>query len=354
VRGLIRRAPGAVPTTLDPAIEWIVGDLREAGVRQRAVDGMRGVIHAAGWVSLGSDPRGESRAVNVDATAGLLQASRRAGVERFVYTSTIWTVAAGSATEPATEESEWNLASIRSPYCESKRAAERLVLDDNGPEFRTAVLCPGMVLGPGGDRPTSTRLLLELARLPVAILARGGIPVVDVRVVAHAHIRGLERAEPGSRHVVAGPYVSYPEIAELVARVARWPRRIVIVPDVCERPLTWLLKSLDGWSRGRFFGLTAATIAGGFLRLHVSGAKADRDFGLCHPSPLQLIFDTLDDCRRNGQARWLPPLRPIDGDNGDMAPPSRSCPEDGMRRGGLPPQVELDSPEEGLGGFQGF
>jgi hypothetical protein len=29
-------------------------------------------------------------------------------------------------------------------------------------------------------------------------------------------------------------------------------------------------------------------------------------------------------------------------------------PEDGMRRGGLPPQVELDSPEEGLGGFQGF
>ena len=95
VRGLTRRPPSIEPG--DPPIEWLAGDLRDADVRRRALAGVRGVVHAASWVCLGLDPRGNSQAINVEATARLLAESAQAGVERFVYTLTLYTLAAGTA-----------------------------------------------------------------------------------------------------------------------------------------------------------------------------------------------------------------------------------------------------------------
>jgi dihydroflavonol-4-reductase len=299
VRGLARRTPPRAPG--DPPIEWVIGDLREASTRERAVAGVRGVIHAASWVSLGADPRGESRAVNVEATRDLLERAAAAGVTRFVYTSTLWTVAAGTAAAPASEESVWNLECVRSPYSESKREAERLVLARNRPDFRTAVLCPGLVIGPRDVRPTSTRVLLEMARTPLAFVPNGGIPVIDAHVVALAHVRALERAEPGTRYVVTGSYLSYPELAALVARVAGRPWKTVVIPDILEGPLRRSATLAARLGGERWSDASAASVSGGFLHLHVSGARADAAFELLHPPPLQSVTEALEDHRRAGR-----------------------------------------------------
>ncbi len=308
VRALARRLPPSEP--LDPPIEWLLGDLRNPDDRARAVAGARGVVHAASWVSLASDPRGESYAVNVEATRELLERGRAAGVERFVYTSTSWTVAAGSPEAPAVETAAWNLVSLRSPYSETKREAERLVLEHDQPGFGTVVLCPAMVIGPRDVRPTSTRVLLHMARTPVALLPEGGTAVVDVRVVAEAHVRALQRAETGRRYVLAGPYLSYAEMAGLVARVAGRPRRIVTIPDALERPMAWVAGRIDHLVRGRWPEVSAAAVSGGFLHFHLSGALADAAFDLQHPPPIESIFEALDDFSHSGRAPWLALRRP--------------------------------------------
>ena len=96
-------------------------------IRRQAVAEMRAVIHSAGWVSLGQDASGLSQAINVEATRGLLDDAKRASVERFVLTSTLHTLAAGTAANPADETSTWNLQSVDSPYARTKREAESLV-----------------------------------------------------------------------------------------------------------------------------------------------------------------------------------------------------------------------------------
>jgi dihydroflavonol-4-reductase len=303
VRGLVRHLPRVDPE--DQPIEWVLGDLRDHEVRTRAVTGVWGVAHCGGWVHLASDFDGEARAVNVEATRGLLADSVAAGVERFVYTSTLQTLAAGSAECPADEETPWNLETVRSPYVESKREAERHVLAGQGGRLATLVLCPGMVIGPRDPRPTSTRVLLEMAKTPVAFLPAGGISVIDAHVLALAHQRALESRESGRRFALVGPYLSYREQAELVARLTGRPRRFVAIPDGWERPLTRFARGLDRLARGRGTTLSAATVAGGFLRFHVRGDRADAAFNLRHPPPIRSIYQALADFQKSGRAPWL-------------------------------------------------
>lgn len=303
VRGLVRRLPRIDPE--DPPIEWMLGDLRDPEVRARAVAGVWGVAHCGGWVNLNCDMAGAARAVNVEATRGLLADCVSAGVERFLYTSTIQTLAAGSAEEPADEESPWNLERVDSPYVESKREAERHVLDGQQGRLATLVLCPGMVIGPRDPRPTSTRVLFEMARTPVAFLPAGGIPVVDAHVLALAHQRALESDQVGRRFALVGPYLSYREQAQLVTRLTGRPRWIVAIPDRWEGPLTGFAGRLDRLVRGRAPAVSAATVAGGFLRLYVKGDRADAAFQLNHPPPIQSIYEALADFQRTGRAPWL-------------------------------------------------
>jgi UDP-glucose 4-epimerase len=75
----------------DPGVRAVTGDLCDPGVRDAAVTGdLDGVIHLAAATSvLGSlaDPAGV-HAINVEATAGLLDLARRREVPRFLMAST--------------------------------------------------------------------------------------------------------------------------------------------------------------------------------------------------------------------------------------------------------------------------
>ena len=162
VRGLTRRPP--MREAGDPSIDWLVGDLRDPEIRRRALDGVRGVIHVASWVSFGPDRLGISKAVNVDCTRQLLAESASSAVDRFVYTSTLYSLGAGTESEPADEATAWNLQSLESDYTRTKRQAEKLVLEANRPGFSTIALCPGMVQGPRDSKPTSTTIAKAYSR----------------------------------------------------------------------------------------------------------------------------------------------------------------------------------------------
>lgn len=290
VRGLARVRPETHED--DPPIDWLIGDIRDPGVREEAAAGVRGVIHSAGWVSLGPDRRGLGHAVNVEATRSLIEQARQSGVRRFIYTSTLHTIAAGTPDAPAEESTTWNLQCVDSPYCRSKRHAEDLVRAASDDAFETIVLCPGMVLGPRDPKPTSTRLLHALASRRIAVVPRGGIPVIDAEVLALAHRRALTSGRPGARYAIVGPYVSYPELARLVAEVTGRPRVVLTAIDSLKRPLILLARLIEGLRLEAEFSV--ATVSGGFLALHVSGRRADACFRLQHPAPLCTIRSALE------------------------------------------------------------
>jgi dihydroflavonol-4-reductase len=290
VRGVARRAVAGEPG--DPAIEWVVGDLMDAEVRRRALDGVRGVIHTAGWVSLGPDQHGISHSTNVERTKELLTEAKAAGAERFVYTSTLYTLAGGTPERRADESSQWNLHRIDSSYIRTKRAAERMVLEASGGAFTTIALCPGMVLGPRDPKPTSTQIVKSFSRTMIAIAPQGGIPIVDARLVAVAHRRALVAGGSGQRYAVIGPYMSYGELAKHVASITGRPRWTFMLPDLTEPLVVTAAGCFGPLARRWWPDVSRPLAAAGFLRMHVSGERANQCLGLEHPS----ARDTVASC----------------------------------------------------------
>ncbi|MFM5930016.1 MAG: NAD-dependent epimerase/dehydratase family protein [Novosphingobium sp.] len=103
VRALARR-----PQQPKPHVTWVGGDLGDAAALDRLMEGAEAVIHVAGLVSADAD--GFEQA-NVVGTLNVIEAARRAGVQRLVFVSSL------SAREPDL-----------STYGASKARAEKLVM----------------------------------------------------------------------------------------------------------------------------------------------------------------------------------------------------------------------------------
>jgi UDP-glucose 4-epimerase len=107
------------------AYDWLEGDLADYAVCQRAVDGAEYVFHEAAIPSVPRSVREplQSHASGPTATINMLEASRHAGVKRFIF-------AASSSAYGETEElpkHEAMMPSPLSPYAVGKLAGEHYV-----------------------------------------------------------------------------------------------------------------------------------------------------------------------------------------------------------------------------------
>ena len=123
VRVLDNFATGARANLTAGAVELLEGDLRDAAIVERAVQGIEVVFHQAALPSVArslEDPA-TTHAVNATGTLTLLLAARRAGVRRVVYASSS-SVYGDSPTLPKREEMP---TQPKSPYAVSKLAGEQ-------------------------------------------------------------------------------------------------------------------------------------------------------------------------------------------------------------------------------------
>jgi len=112
-----------------PGFEFVRGDICDRSVLKEAVAGIESVVHLAAIVGDPACSRQPdlARAVNLDASLALIEESKRAGVNRFVFASTCSNY--GRMKDPnvyVDEESELSPVSL---YAETKVAIEKALLD---------------------------------------------------------------------------------------------------------------------------------------------------------------------------------------------------------------------------------
>ena len=186
-------------------VETVEGSITNADDVARAVAGVESVYHLAGRVSRDAADAHEMYALHVDGTRILCEAARAAGVRSIVLASTSGTVAVTKDGEIVPDE-DWpaplDIIS-RWPYYASKFYQERAALEHfSGPDRRLVIVNPSLLLGPGDDRLSSTKVVLDFLARKIVAVPGGGLSFVDARDAAAAMIVAMRRGRHGERYLL--------------------------------------------------------------------------------------------------------------------------------------------------------
>jgi nucleoside-diphosphate-sugar epimerase len=266
------RARSLTPVLRESGARLVEGDLGDQAALARLVAGADAVLHAAAVYRTAGHPDSYYRDVNVGGTERLLEAAARAGVRRFVHTSTVG-VHGDVKNPPADETAPIAPCDV---YQQTKAEGEALALDfGRRRALEVAVVRPGAIYGPGETR--LLKLFRAVARGRYAIVGSGRSFYHPVYIddLVRGFLLALEHeAAPGEAFIIAGPrYVSQNELAALVARHTggrvlpfhlparpiQWAGDVVealCVPLGLEPPLH--RRRVDFWTKSRAFSIDKA------------------------------------------------------------------------------------------------
>lgn len=167
-------------------------------------------------------------ATNVEGLRKVLDVAVHADLQKFVFLSTIGTIAVGRNGATVDEDTPFNWADKAGGYIESRRAAEELVLAHVAERGLPAVVANvSNPYGPPDWQPRQGMFvqLAALGKLPFYI--RGvASEVVGIDDVADAMLRAAERGRVGQRYIVSERYMTHRQLVTIAADAvgARRPR----------------------------------------------------------------------------------------------------------------------------------
>jgi dihydroflavonol-4-reductase len=270
------------------SVEIAHGDVRDPETIREACRGVGRVIHAAAEVHIGWKGMDSARAINVEGTRNVAEATRAAGA-RLCYVSTVNTLGLGNRRQPADEETAVS-ETVPCPYVITKREAERVVHEQIAVGLDAVIVNPAFMLGPWDWKPSSGRMLLELATGWARLAPPGGNDFCDVRDVAAGILAAAERGQRGRRYILGGEAFSFMEAWSLFAEIigVRPPWRKALPPGL------WIFGhfgDLRGWFTGREPNLNSAAVALSRLEHHYSYARAAAELDY-RPRPAREAAET--------------------------------------------------------------
>jgi dihydroflavonol-4-reductase len=216
VRALVR--PGSQVREIE--VEAVTGDLRDPESLQRAASGCGLVFHVAADYRLWAAHPQELYDSNVGGTRNLLEAAKKAGVERVVYTSTVGCI--GVRQDGLGDEaSPVSIEDMSGAYKRSKFQAEQAALEFAGNGLPVVIVNPTAPVGDHDVKPTPTgKIVLDFLKGDMPAFIDTGLNLVDVRDAAKGHLLAAERGKPGERYILGCENLTLAEILRRLAQLS--------------------------------------------------------------------------------------------------------------------------------------
>lgn len=283
-----RRGSSSTDAVADLPVAWVEAGLSDVDGLTRAFAGCDAVIHCAASTSILPHVTAELHAANVVGTRNVVEAVRRAGVRRLVHVSSTVAVGVSDDGTPCTEASPWNLPAhgLADGYATTKRQSEEEVLAAvSEGRLDAVVVNPGFLFGPRDARPSSGRMILEVASGRALLASPGRNNFVDVRAVAASTLAAADRGRAGERYVLGGENLTYGEVFAVIAKVVGGRPPLGSAPWWLARAAGWVGDAVQAIT-GREGAVTTNTVRWGWHPgFVVSSDKARRELGHA-PGPL--------------------------------------------------------------------
>lgn len=282
-------------------VEAIEGSITNAEDVRRAVDGVAEIYHLAGRVSRDDDDAHAMYSVHVDGTRILCDAARAEGVETIVMASTSGTIAVREKGEETPDERGSVPFDIigRWPYYASKLYQERTALERfDGRGHRLVILNPSLLLGPGDERLSSTKVVLDFLARKISAVPTGGLSFVDVRDAAAAFPVAMKKGKHGERYLLGSANWTFEKFFGRLERLTNVRAPRLSLPSKLAVAGSQIIHAFyKQWDKAPPVEPAAVEMAEYFW--YLDSSKAARELGFSPRDPGETLFDTVKYLREN-------------------------------------------------------
>src|SRR5258708_25404 len=263
----------------------VVGDLRDAASISKALSGCDVVFHVAADYRLWVRDPDEMYRANVEGTRSLLEAARKQGVRRLVYTSSVATMGFGSGFKSnggnlADEQSPVGIKEMIGHYKRSKFMAEQVAVAAARSGVDVVIVNPTTPVGERDIKPTPTgRIVLDFLKRKFPAYVETGLNLVDATECARGHVQALEKGRAGERYILGGENLTLKQILDRLAAITGLKSPTVKLPYVFALATGVVDEMVTGRLLGREPRATIDAVRMGRKMMFVSSAKAERELG---------------------------------------------------------------------------
>jgi dihydroflavonol-4-reductase len=260
--------------------ETATGDLRDPASLDNAMSGCDTVFHVAADYRLWARDPDEMYRSNVEGTRAILEAARKNGVRRAVYTSSVATMGFTRNGNPADEDSPVALADMIGHYKRSKFMAEQIALDAGRSGMHVVVVNPTTPVGEQDIKPTPTgRIILDFLKRKFPAYIDTGLNLVDVTECARGHVVARERGKSGERYILGGENLTLKQILDKLGAITGLSSPTVRLPYFFAFAAAAVDETITGRILHREPRATIDAVRMGRKKMFASSAKAERDLG---------------------------------------------------------------------------
>jgi dihydroflavonol-4-reductase len=309
VRQLVESGAKDIRVMATSIPEWLTGlgiDTFEGSVTNaedvaRACDGVYQIYHLAGKVSRDKEDSREMYKLHVEGTRLLCDAAKKAGVKTIVLASSSGTIAVTEKGDFVPDETYPPPLDIisRWPYYTSKAYQEMAALERfNGNGLRLVIMNPSLLLGPGDDRLSSSKVILDFLARKISAVPNGGLSFVDARDAAQAFRAAMEKGRHGQRYLLGAVNWTFVKFFDRLERLTKVASPRLALPTKLTVTGARVIDSL--FRQWKFTPpLEADTIEMAEYFWYFNHAKARRELGFKPRDPGDTLNDTVRFVREN-------------------------------------------------------
>jgi dihydroflavonol-4-reductase len=259
----------------------VTGDLRDPASIEKALAGCDVVFHVAADYRLWVRDPAEMYRSNVEGTRAVLEAARKQGVRRIVYTSSVATMGFSSVRgNVADEASPVSLADMIGHYKRSKFMAEQVAFDAAESGVDVVVVNPSTPIGERDIKPTPTgRIVVDFLKRKFPAYVETGLNLVDATECARGHVQALEKGRRGERYILGGEDLTLKQILDRLGTITGLKSPTVKLPYGFALATAVVDEMVTGRILGREPRATIDAVRMGRKMMFVSSAKAERELG---------------------------------------------------------------------------
>lgn len=298
IRVMATHAPAWIT---EQGVETIEGSITSADDVARATEGVGTIYHLAGRVSRDERDAHEMFRLHVEGTRLLCEAARKAGTKTIVLASTSGTIAVTEKSDAVPDETHPQPTDIisRWPYYASKAYQERVALENfSGDNRRLVIMNPSLLLGPGDERLSSTKVVLDFLARKIIAVPNGGLSFVDVRDAAAAFIKAAEHGRDRERYLLGAANWSFEKFFGRLERLTKISApRFTFPSKVATTGASFIHSLYRNWKLAPPVEASAVEMAEYFW--YLNSAKAERELSFAPRDPAETLYDTVTYVREN-------------------------------------------------------